>query len=412
MSREAEELVGEIDEEADGGMVGVECELSELIVVEGTAMPPVDFFSDLIDEVEAKTEGFTDIADGGPWSVGDDFGGDAGVVAAVLLVDVLDDFFAAFVFEIDVDVGGFVSGGGEEAFEEEIDPCGVDGGDTDAVADGGIGGGASTLAEDAAIAGELDEVVDGEEVGFVLEFLDEGKFVMDELADLVRDALGVAVGGAVPGEVGEVLDGGFVWGHELMGIFIFELVEGEGALLGDFDGLADGVGVVGEESMHLCGRFEISFGVGEEAITGLVDGARVADAGEDILEHAAMGGVIVDVIGCEEGDAVVLAEVSEFGEAAVIVEVVEAADGEGESMAEGIAEVLDLGQLILEGVGGWSGDSGEETCVVLEEVGQMEGGFTVFVALSAECEESAEASVGVAVSDPDEEIGRVGEGEA
>ena len=76
-------------------------------------------------------------------------GGDAGAVAAVFLVDVLDHLLAPLVLEIDVDVGRLVALGRDEALEEEVGALGVDLGDAEAVADGGIGGRAAALAEDA-----------------------------------------------------------------------------------------------------------------------------------------------------------------------------------------------------------------------------------------------------------------------
>jgi hypothetical protein len=53
-------------------------------------------------------------------AVGDDGGGDAGAVAAVLLIDVLDHLLAPLVLEIDVDVGRLVALGGDEALEEKV----------------------------------------------------------------------------------------------------------------------------------------------------------------------------------------------------------------------------------------------------------------------------------------------------
>ena len=54
-------------------------------------------------------------------AVGDDGRGEAGALAAVLLVDVLHHLFAPLVLEIDVDVGRLVAFGGEEAAEDEVD---------------------------------------------------------------------------------------------------------------------------------------------------------------------------------------------------------------------------------------------------------------------------------------------------
>ena len=45
-----------------------------------------------------------------------------GVLASVLLVDMLDDLFAALMLEIDIDVGRLPSFLGHETFEQKILP--------------------------------------------------------------------------------------------------------------------------------------------------------------------------------------------------------------------------------------------------------------------------------------------------
>ncbi len=87
-------------------------------------------------------------------AVGNDGGDDGGAVAAVFLVDVLDDLLAPLVLEIDVDVGRLVALGGDEALEQQVDIGGVHGGDAEAVADGGIGRRAAPLAEDVLACGQ------------------------------------------------------------------------------------------------------------------------------------------------------------------------------------------------------------------------------------------------------------------
>ena len=72
-------------------------------------------------DVVGQAEGLADLADRAAAAIGDDGGGDAGVVAAVFLVDVLDHLLAPLVLEIDVDVGRLVALGGDEALEQQID---------------------------------------------------------------------------------------------------------------------------------------------------------------------------------------------------------------------------------------------------------------------------------------------------
>ncbi len=122
-------------------------------------------------------------------------------MATVFFVDVLDDFFAAFVFEINVDVGWLAAFFADKAFKEQIDAGGIDAGDAQAVAHCRIGGGSATLAEDALGAGESDDVVDGEEIFGVVEFFDESEFVFD-----AGDNVGGDLGGE--GEEGNSARGG------------------------------------------------------------------------------------------------------------------------------------------------------------------------------------------------------------
>ena len=81
-------------------------------------------------------------------AIADHGGGDAGAVAAVAGVDILDHLLAALVLEIDVDVGRLFALGRDEALEQQIDLGGIHIGDAEAIADRRIGGRAAALAED------------------------------------------------------------------------------------------------------------------------------------------------------------------------------------------------------------------------------------------------------------------------
>ena len=111
--------------------------------------PAPDGAGERADGILRKTEDLADLAERRARAVGDDGRGKAGAVAAVFLVDVLHHLLAPFVLEIDVDVGRLVAFGRDEALEKKIGDVGIDLGDAEAKADGGIGGRAATLAEDA-----------------------------------------------------------------------------------------------------------------------------------------------------------------------------------------------------------------------------------------------------------------------
>ena len=116
-------------------------------------------------------------------------------VAPVALVDVLDDFFAPFVLEIDVDVGRFAAVLGNKAREQQSAFVRVHRGDAEAVAHGAVGGRTATLAEDFLFlpAGEGDDIVDGEEITRVVELGDECKFIAQALFDVGWNAVRIFV---------------------------------------------------------------------------------------------------------------------------------------------------------------------------------------------------------------------------
>src|SRR4051812_43917052 len=87
------------------------------------------------------------VAQGALASVADDSGGDSGAMAAILLIDVLDDFLAPLMLEVDIDVRRFVALLGNEALEQHVLASRVDFGDAQRITDGGIGSGAASLAE-------------------------------------------------------------------------------------------------------------------------------------------------------------------------------------------------------------------------------------------------------------------------
>ena len=172
-----------------------------------------------------------DLADGGAAAIADHGGGDAGALAAVFAVDVLDHLLAPLVLEIDVDVGRLAAVFGNEAGEQEIAFVGIDRGDAEAKADRAVGCGAAALAEYFLLlpARERNDVVDGEKVAGVTELGDHGKLAGKLLA-----------------EIFQMLLGGLARRHRLVGIFVFELGKREAAGFGDASGTGDGVRKLGE----------------------------------------------------------------------------------------------------------------------------------------------------------------------
>src|SRR5215203_1606097 len=88
-------------------------------------------------------ERLADIAHGGARAIANDVADHRGVIAAVDVVDVLDDLFATLVLDVEIDVGRLGAFAREETLEEETHAHRVDRGDAEAEADGAVRSGAA-----------------------------------------------------------------------------------------------------------------------------------------------------------------------------------------------------------------------------------------------------------------------------
>ncbi len=149
---------------------------------------PVDPLGDRVHLVQAQPQRLANVTDGRARAIGDHLGGDGGPLAAVFLVDVLEDLLAALVLEIDVDVRRLVALAADEALEEQIVLGGVDRRDPQAETHGRIRRRPAPLAQNPLAAREADEVVDGEEVMLVAELPDQGELLLEQGDCFGRDA--------------------------------------------------------------------------------------------------------------------------------------------------------------------------------------------------------------------------------
>ena len=184
----ADQLAGEVERQAQIAVPGVEPGFAHPLVGDGLARPAPHHAGERGDDVAREAQRLADLADRAAGAVADHRRGEPGAVAAVFLVDVLDDLFAPLMLEIDVDVGRLAPRGADEALEQHIDARRIDRGDAEAIAHRRIGRRAAPLAQDAAAPGEADDVVHGQEIAGVFEPLDQFELVGDQIADLVGDA--------------------------------------------------------------------------------------------------------------------------------------------------------------------------------------------------------------------------------
>ena len=289
---EADDGLHQVHQLPDFQVVQVEALLADALREAFGVVPPGGVAGQLVDLGEGKTQRLADVADGAARAVGDDGSGQRGALTSVLAVDVLDDFLAPLVLEIDIDVGRLVAVARDETLEQHAHAGRVDLGDAQAVTDRRVGRRAAALAQDAPAAGELDDIVDGQEVGFVAQLLDQGQFFFDLGAQGGRN--GVLTPPALPaspaladaglGELPQVSDRAHALGHHFARVAVVELLEAETAALGD--GHARRQQFAGKQLCQAFARAQVALAAGQGAIAELRHRAAMADGRQRVVQHA------------------------------------------------------------------------------------------------------------------------------
>ena len=175
VAREADDLVHAVDEPLAHVRRRIDCHFAHPADELRLARVAFDLLGERVDPIEREAECLADVADGRAAAIGDHGRGEAGAVAAVFFVDILQHFLAVLVLEIDVDVGGFVPFAADESLEEQIAVSRVDRRHAQTIANGRVRGRAAALGTRCFVSGRIGPNPDGEEVGFVVEVADRAR---------------------------------------------------------------------------------------------------------------------------------------------------------------------------------------------------------------------------------------------
>jgi hypothetical protein len=231
---------------------------------------------------------------------------DRGAMAAVARINVLDDFLAPLVLEIDVDIGRLAAVRRNEAGEQKFALVRINLGDAEAKADRAVCRRAAALAQNLFFVPCIgDHVVHGEKVMGVFEIFDQRQFVVQPLDDVWRNAvwkmlLGIAFRRARPGQVRKMLLGGLARRHRFVGIFVFQISKREVAGFGDLDRVLDCFRKSFEQPGHFLGRLDVALGIDGEPEARFGQRAFFAHAGEHVGERPALRRMIEHVIDGDE----------------------------------------------------------------------------------------------------------------
>jgi hypothetical protein len=285
-----------------------------------------------------KAHRLAGIADRSAPAIADDGRRQSGTIAAIFRVDVLDHLLATLVLEIDVDIGRLATLGRNETLEQQIEARRVDRRHPEAVADRGVGRRAAALAEDAARPGEAHQILDGQEIGRVAKLGNEAKLVLEGAPHLGRQAARIAPARALPGEALQGRLGALARGPQLLGIFVAQLVQREGRVIGDCPALGQGPRVVAEQVGDILGPLQIALGIGLQAKTRLVDGHPLANAGDEIQKGLAFRGVHGDVAGRHQRHTAIFRQAGQSVEPPAVVAAVKGAGSKPDLIGKDIGE--------------------------------------------------------------------------
>ena len=187
--RRSDQLPGKLQRQAEPPVAQVEVELGGMLRLDVLAPAP-DRGRQLPDHVLGQAERLADIAQRATRAIADHRRAKRGMVAAIGLKHPLHDDLAALVLEVDVDVGRLAPLGRDEALEKQVVALRIDRGDAEDVADRRVRRRAAPLAEDVARPCEAHDGVHGEEIGRVVQRLDQRQLVAEDRGNLVRQPSG------------------------------------------------------------------------------------------------------------------------------------------------------------------------------------------------------------------------------
>ena len=223
-------------------------------------------------------------------------------MTAVLGVDVLDDFFATLVLEIDIDVGRFVALATDEALEEHVHAIGINRRDTESETDRTVGGRASTLTENATRTREGHDLMHGQKVRRVAKIIDDRELVLELLRHFGRHSARIPLACAFPHQRAQVLHGTHALRNDLIGIFVTERLERKlGGALEDAPRGRKRFGHVAVATKDFRRSAQAPLSVMRNQRARALNGDATANARKRVEQRSTGRGMHAHVMGCRHG---------------------------------------------------------------------------------------------------------------
>jgi hypothetical protein len=189
VSRESNELIGEDENVLNRSVKRVKSQLSEHFSGNRALCPSMDALGECIDYLQRQSSNFSDLTNGAPGSIGNNFRSDSCSGSPVFCVDILNHLLSPFMLKVDIDIRRFSTLFTDKARKKKVDLVRIHGGNAEAKAHHRISRGPSSLAEYAPTSREGNDVVAGEKVLLVLKFMDQRKLFFERVIHMVWNTL-------------------------------------------------------------------------------------------------------------------------------------------------------------------------------------------------------------------------------
>ncbi len=297
LPRKANQVVRQVKRQPQPAVLQIEVQRLGMVLGDALLAPAPDLAGQGARHVLRQAQRLAHVPHGAAGAKTHDGCAQRGAVTAVMVIDPLDHFLPPVVLEVHVYVRRLPAGSRYEALEQQVGLCRVQASDAQHVANGGVGGATPPLAQDVTAAGKADDAVDGQEVRCILKLRDQVQLVPQLIENFVWNASGIAPCRTVPGHPLQGLLRRKLGVPDLVRILVAQVAEIEPAASHQFQGAFHGVGVAGEQPGHLGGGLQVPVGMAFPPEPGGVNGGALADAGDDILQDAALRHVIQHVAG-------------------------------------------------------------------------------------------------------------------
>jgi hypothetical protein len=148
---------GQFQGEAQAPIAEIEVQLLDVLWFYAFVRPAPHLRGQHFDQILGQTERLADIAKRALGSVAGHDRAERGMIAAIGFEHPLHDGFAPLMLEVHVDIRGLAPLLRDETLKQQIVALGVDGGDSEHIANRAVGGGAAALTENVPAAGEAND---------------------------------------------------------------------------------------------------------------------------------------------------------------------------------------------------------------------------------------------------------------